>query len=65
MPFWVYGRDASSGQPRDPLFIETEHEDDARNQAAEAGVEIFRVHDVAETGQALRMTEAILGKRSL
>jgi dihydropteroate synthase len=33
--------------------------------AAECGVEIFRVHDVAETLQALRMTEAILGKRSL
>ena len=33
--------------------------------AAESGVEIFRVHDVAETLQALRMTEAILGKRSL
>jgi dihydropteroate synthase len=33
--------------------------------AAESGVEIFRVHDVTETVQALRMTEAILEKRSL
>jgi dihydropteroate synthase len=33
--------------------------------AAESGVEIFRVHDVAETVQALRMTEAILEKSSL
>jgi hypothetical protein len=46
MAFWVYGRDASSGQPRDPLYIETEHEDDARNQAAEAGLEVEEVEFV-------------------
>ena len=32
--------------------------------AREAGVQIIRAHDVAETVQAIRMTEAILGKRS-
>jgi hypothetical protein len=46
MPFWVYGRDAGSGQPRDPLFIETEHENDARNQAGEAGVEVEEIEFV-------------------
>jgi len=32
--------------------------------AVEAGVQLVRAHDVAETVQALRMTEAILAKRS-
>jgi dihydropteroate synthase len=32
--------------------------------AAEAGVQIFRTHDVAETIQALRVTERILEKRT-
>ncbi len=32
--------------------------------AAEAGVEIFRTHDVAETVQALRMAEAIRARRT-
>jgi dihydropteroate synthase len=32
--------------------------------AVEAGVKIVRAHDVAETVQALRMTEAILAKRT-
>jgi dihydropteroate synthase len=32
--------------------------------AREAGAQIIRAHDVAETVQALRMTEAILAKRS-
>jgi len=31
--------------------------------AVEAGVQIIRAHDVAETVQAIRMTEAILAKR--
>jgi len=31
--------------------------------AVEAGAQIIRVHDVAETVQAIRMTEAILAKR--
>jgi dihydropteroate synthase len=33
--------------------------------AAEAGVQIIRAHEVAETVQALRMTEAILANRKL
>jgi dihydropteroate synthase len=32
--------------------------------AVEAGVQILRVHDVAETVQAVRMCEAILSRRS-
>ena len=32
--------------------------------AAESGANIIRVHDVAETAQALRMTEAILRNRA-
>jgi dihydropteroate synthase len=31
--------------------------------AVEAGVQIIRTHDVLETVQALRMTEAILAQR--
>jgi len=31
--------------------------------AVDAGVQILRTHDVAETGQALRMTEAILARK--
>jgi dihydropteroate synthase len=31
--------------------------------AVQAGVQIIRAHDVAETVQAIRMTEAILAKR--
>ncbi len=33
--------------------------------AVEAGVQIIRAHDVAETVQAIRMTEAILAKQNL
>ena len=32
--------------------------------AVEAGAQIIRAHDVAETKQALRMTEAILASRN-
>jgi dihydropteroate synthase len=31
--------------------------------ALESGVQIIRTHDVAETAQAVRMTEAILARR--
>jgi dihydropteroate synthase len=33
--------------------------------AVEAGVQVIRAHEVAETLQAIRMTEAILGKRAV
>ena len=46
MPFWVHGRDTATGRPRDPLFIETESEDDARQQAAEAGMAVEEVEHV-------------------
>ncbi len=46
MPFWIYGRDAATGGARDPLFIETENEEDARRQAAEAGLEVDEVERV-------------------
>jgi dihydropteroate synthase len=32
--------------------------------AVEAGVQIIRAHEVAQTVQAIRMTEAILAKRN-
>jgi hypothetical protein len=53
MPCWVYGRDASNGQPRDPLFLETEHEEDARTRAAEAGMEVDEVEFVKPPEPAL------------
>ncbi|MBN9120784.1 MAG: hypothetical protein J0I06_16815 [Planctomycetes bacterium] len=40
MPFWVHGRDAATGQPRAPLFVEAESAADARQQAAEAGMAV-------------------------
>lgn len=46
MPFWVYGVDATTGQPRDPIFIETRYEDEAREQAAEAGMTVREVEYV-------------------
>jgi hypothetical protein len=46
MPFWVYGRDATTGQPREPLFIEVESEADARQQAADAGMTVEEVESV-------------------
>ena len=46
MPFWVHGRDAATGRPRDSLFIETEGEEDARQQAAEAGMVVEEVEHV-------------------
>jgi dihydropteroate synthase len=33
--------------------------------AVEAGVQIIRTHDVAETVQAVRVTEAILARRKI
>jgi hypothetical protein len=46
MPFWIHGRDTATGRPRDSLFIETESEDDARQQAAEAGLTVEEVEHV-------------------
>lgn len=43
MPYWVYGLDAATRQSRDPLFIETDNEADARAQAAEAGMVVEEV----------------------
>ena len=46
MPYWVHGRDAATGEARDSLFIETENEADARQQAAEEGMTVEEVHYV-------------------
>jgi hypothetical protein len=46
MPFWVHGTDAATGRPRDSLFIETEDEGDARQQAVEAGMTVEEVEFV-------------------
>jgi hypothetical protein len=43
MRFWVYGRDAVSNAPRDPLFVEAADEAAARAEASGAGM---RVEDV-------------------
>lgn len=49
MPFWIYGRDAVTGEERDPLFAEAEVEEIARRQAAEEGL---RVEEVERVGPA-------------
>ena len=46
MPFWVHGRDAATGRPRDSLFIEVESEADARQQASESGMTVEEVEHV-------------------
>jgi hypothetical protein len=42
----VYGFDASSGQPRQPLVLEGDDEAEVRNQAAEAGMVVEEVEPV-------------------
>jgi hypothetical protein len=46
MPYWLHGRDATSGAPRDSLFVEVESEDEARRCAAEAGLTVEEVEFV-------------------
>lgn len=46
MPFWVYGRDATTGETRDPLFFEVATEEEARVQAAQAGMAVDEVEFV-------------------
>jgi hypothetical protein len=46
MPYWVYGRDSQTGERRDPLFIETDDEVEARTVAAEAGMAIDEVEAI-------------------
>jgi hypothetical protein len=61
MPYWVYGRDAVTREARDPLFIETETEADARAQAVEAGLEIEEteyVHPHGASDEAAEPEEA-------
>jgi hypothetical protein len=45
MAFWVYGRDAATGQARDPLFVEAESEEAARASAVAAGLIVDEVED--------------------
>jgi hypothetical protein len=47
MAYWVYGRDAASGKPRDPLFIEADSADSARAQAASEGMVVEEVEGAA------------------
>ncbi len=46
MPFWVHGRDAATGLPRDSLFIEVQNEADARMLGADAGMTVEAVEFV-------------------
>lgn len=79
MAFWIYGRDAKDGRPRDPLFIETDDEVDARRQAEEAGIvveetelvrsaksDVLRTSDVRVNGDViLTTTPTVEGRRTL
>jgi hypothetical protein len=59
MPYWVYGHDAKNAQRRDPLFIETDDEADARRQAEEIGMvveEIELVKPAAPAGEKPKPT---------
>ena len=46
MPYWVYGRDSSTGQPSEPFFCDAESEEDARKQANAAGISSEEVEEV-------------------
>jgi hypothetical protein len=53
MPYWVYGKDLATAQPRDPIFLEVDSEAEARTQATEAGMSVEEVEFVAPPAQAV------------
>lgn len=40
MPFWAYGRDASTGQTRERLYLETDDDQEARTRASRLGMTV-------------------------
>ncbi len=49
--FWVYGLDAASGQPCEPLFLEGADEEDVRQQAAALGMAVEEIEPVRPRAQ--------------
>src|SRR5262245_13027050 len=47
MPYWVYGQDKKTGQPCDPIVVETDDEAMARREAARLGMEVEETEQVA------------------
>ena len=60
MPFWIYGRDARTGEPRDPLFVEVDDEAEARTLAEEAGLAVAEVEGVDRAAPAIEAPAAEL-----
>jgi hypothetical protein len=54
MRYWVYGLDAISHEPREPLFIEADNEEAARQQAAETGMAVEEVEAVQPRAEPSR-----------
>jgi hypothetical protein len=46
MPYWVYGKDAATGQPSEPFFCNAESEEAARQQASAEGILVEEVEHV-------------------
>jgi hypothetical protein len=46
MRYWVYGVDGVSKEPREPLFIEADSEEAARQQARDQGMEVAEIDPV-------------------
>ena len=57
MPSWVYGHDAATKRPVDPLFLDTGSAADARLQAALAGIEVEEIEVIAPTLHTVSTTQ--------
>jgi hypothetical protein len=63
MPIWVYGRDQSTGNPRDPIFVETENEEAARKEAAAQGMAVDSVELVSPTKRLEASSEEVVAEQ--
>ena len=57
MPFWVYGKDLTSGQTRDPLFCDAENEQIAKQIANDAGISVDEIEYVATRPDAEKFVQ--------
>jgi hypothetical protein len=66
MPYWLYGRDAATGQPAEPFFSATASEEAARAEATAEGLFVEEVEFVPQRPESpqLPVTEATSQPRS-
>lgn len=70
MQYWIYGLDAISREPREPMFLEADSEDAAREHATEIGMSVEEVELVQPRPRPskpseLRVNERAVGKSSI